>query len=309
MNEESSASTIQTLRSWITSSCEILSIILNQGVYPEPCESSILSLAEFREKQKGLCFPIRLLTGVEGEIFLLFSKSQAATLIDLLVGGSGIDPSEDLLSQHRTVLHEALLQLVSGLGDMLTHLQGKSVKVQLKEVLTEMPDDLNAPEYLWMDFPLTLDEGPMLGLTLALDSTVAEQLSPPAPAPAPARPAAAESTKAVSQPAPVIKAEKHKFTKLEASKSKARKEQLDVILEVPLQVQVVLGRTSILVQDLIHLGEGTILELDKMAGEPVELYIHDRMVALGEVIVVDERFGVKVLELAEHRKPPRSMAS
>ena len=69
-----------------------------------------------------------------------------------------------------------------------------------------------------------------------------------------------------------------------------------------------MGRTRLLVQDLISLGEGTVLELDKLAGEPVELYVHDRLVALGEVIVVDERFGVKVLELAGDRKA-RPLAS
>ena len=76
-----------------------------------------------------------------------------------------------------------------------------------------------------------------------------------------------------------------------------------------MQVQVVLGRTSLMVQELIHLGEGSILELDKLAGEPVELYVQDRLVAYAEVIVVDERFGVKVLELVSSHRHLRPAAS
>jgi flagellar motor switch protein FliN/FliY len=141
---------------------------------------------------------------------------------------------------------------------------------------------------------------------LLLDAVVAEQLAPrPAAAPAPR---AEAGVKPKAQPAGNGQ-EKHKFQVIEPPTPSERREQLDLILDVPLQVQVVLGRTSILVQDLIHLGEGSILELDKLAGEPVELYIKDRLVALGEVIVVDERFGVKVLELAEHRKTQRPLAS
>lgn len=99
------------------------------------------------------------------------------------------------------------------------------------------------------------------------------------------------------------------FEALSPNGGKRGRGQLDLILDVPLQVQVVLGRTSMMVQDLIHLVEGSILELDKLAGEPVELFVHDRLVAFGEVIVVDERFGVKVLELATDRRHLRPAAS
>jgi flagellar motor switch protein FliN/FliY len=99
------------------------------------------------------------------------------------------------------------------------------------------------------------------------------------------------------------------FSELKPAGEPRRNGQFDLILDVPLQVQVVLGRTSLMVQELIHLGEGSILELDKLAGEPVELYVQDRLVAYAEVIVVDERFGVKVLELVSGRRHLRPVVS
>ncbi|CAN0506323.1 unnamed protein product, partial [Phaeothamnion confervicola] len=89
------------------------------------------------EKQwTGLSFPIGLHTGEEGEIVLGFSTQQAGILIDLLVGGDGNNPSEDLVKQHQNVLREAVAQMVGGLGDILSAVRGKPVKVQMGEPLS-----------------------------------------------------------------------------------------------------------------------------------------------------------------------------
>lgn len=74
---------------------------------------------------------------------------------------------------------------------------------------------------------------------------------------------------------------------------------MGVILDVPLELTVVLGCTSVMLEDLISLGEGSVMELDKLAGEPVELYVKDRLVGLAEVVVSDERFAVRILEMFE----------
>ena len=58
-----------------------------------------------------------------------------------------------------------------------------------------------------------------------------------------------------------------------------------------------LGRTKLLVNDLLQLGQGSVIELDKMAGEPMEIYVNDKLVALGEVVVVNEKFGVRLTDV------------
>lgn len=73
--------------------------------------------------------------------------------------------------------------------------------------------------------------------------------------------------------------------------------KLKMILDVPLKVSVELGRTKMLVNDLLQLGQGSVVELDKIAGEPMEILINDKLVAMGEVVVVNEKFGVRLTDV------------
>jgi flagellar motor switch protein FliN/FliY len=80
---------------------------------------------------------------------------------------------------------------------------------------------------------------------------------------------------------------------------------LDLILDVTLRVTVELGRTVMSVQDVLQLGPGAVIELDKIAGEAVDILVNGRLIAKGEVVVVDENFGVRVTEIVS----PRSRAA
>ena len=73
--------------------------------------------------------------------------------------------------------------------------------------------------------------------------------------------------------------------------------RMKMVLDVPLKVAVELGRTKLLVNDLLQLGQGSVIELDKMAGEPMEIYVNDKLVAMGEVVVVNEKFGVRLTDV------------
>jgi flagellar motor switch protein FliN len=77
------------------------------------------------------------------------------------------------------------------------------------------------------------------------------------------------------------------------------------VRDIPLEVTVELGRTRLLIRDILDLGAGSIIELDKLAGEPVDLFANGLLVARGEVIVIDDNFGVRVTEIitaAERRQ-------
>lgn len=73
--------------------------------------------------------------------------------------------------------------------------------------------------------------------------------------------------------------------------------KLEFILDIPLHVTVELGKTSMLIEDLLQLSTGSIVELNKLAGEPMEVMINDRLVARGEVVVVNEKFGVRLTDI------------
>ncbi|MFH1215705.1 MAG: flagellar motor switch protein FliN [Pseudomonadota bacterium] len=72
---------------------------------------------------------------------------------------------------------------------------------------------------------------------------------------------------------------------------------LDFLLDIPLDVSVELGRTSMIIDKMLHLTQGSVVELEKAAGEPVEIYINRKLLGKGEVIVVNDRFGVRITEI------------
>ncbi len=75
-------------------------------------------------------------------------------------------------------------------------------------------------------------------------------------------------------------------------------ESLEFLLDIPLRLSVEVGRTVMNIGDLLTLGPGSIVELDKMAGEPLEIYINQKLVARGEAVIVNEKFGIRLTEVA-----------
>jgi len=72
---------------------------------------------------------------------------------------------------------------------------------------------------------------------------------------------------------------------------------LQMILDIPLKVSVELGRTRMPVKELINLAQGSVIELNKLAGEPLEVYVNDKLIARGEAVVVNEKFGVRLTDI------------
>ena len=84
----------------------------------------------------------------------------------------------------------------------------------------------------------------------------------------------------------------------EKREERSNKERnLDLILDIPLKVTVELGRTKMLVSELLNLGQGSVIELSKLAGEPMEVLVNDKLVARGEAVVVNEKFGVRLIDI------------
>jgi len=72
---------------------------------------------------------------------------------------------------------------------------------------------------------------------------------------------------------------------------------LDFILDIPLQVTVEIGRARLLVNDLLQLGQGSVIELSKLVGDPLDILVNDKVVARGEIVVVNDRFGVRLTDI------------
>jgi flagellar motor switch protein FliN/FliY len=74
-------------------------------------------------------------------------------------------------------------------------------------------------------------------------------------------------------------------------------QSLDFILDIPLKVTVELGRSKMAIRDILQLSQGSVVELSKFAGEPLEVLVNDKLIARGEVVVVNEKFGIRLTDI------------
>lgn len=123
----------------------------------------------------------------------------------------------------------------------------------------------------------------------------------PQPAPQPAYAAAPQPVYAAPQPSPFsqpVNAQPAQFSPLMGPGiPQTPPSGLDLVLDVPLKVTVELGRTRMQIRDVLELGKGSVVELDKLAGEPVDLLVNGKLIARGEVVVIDENFGIRVTDI------------
>ena len=109
--------------------------------------------------------------------------------------------------------------------------------------------------------------------------------------------AAFEETKKVAEPKKeAVEARPASFANLK-HESAGSISNMDMLLDIPLTVSVEIGRARMLVKDLLQLGQGAVVELEKLAGESMEILVNGRLIARGEAVVVNEKFGVKLTDI------------
>ena len=89
--------------------------------------------------------------------------------------------------------------------------------------------------------------------------------------------------------------------------SREETKNLDLILDIPLTVTVELGRSKMLINDLLQLGQGSVIELTKLVGEPLEVLVNNKLVARGEVVVVNDKFGVRLTDIVSPMERVQSL--
>lgn len=87
------------------------------------------------------------------------------------------------------------------------------------------------------------------------------------------------------------------FSDLDKAPVSEPQDNIDFILDIPLEISVELGRTKMLINDLLRLGQGSVISLTKLAGETLEVLANQRLIARGEVVVVDEKYGIRLTEI------------
>ncbi|MBQ2575809.1 MAG: flagellar motor switch phosphatase FliY, partial [Lachnospiraceae bacterium] len=197
-------------------------------------------------------------------------------------------------------------------GEIDDFLKGAFVKIEFKMLIGDLVDSK-----IMQLYPISLAQEMCQSVFETMEndtnSTVDEPASAaptPTPAPAPA-PQAAPNMQAVPpmSPPPMapqqtmqqqVNVEQAQFTPFAQNIMPAYSpENIDLIMDVPLEVTVELGRTHKSIHDILEFAPGTIIELNKIAGEPVDVLVNGKYVAKGEVVVIEEAFGVRITEIVK----------
>jgi len=221
---------------------------------------------------------VRYSRGLSGGHWLILGKS-GALMLGHAMAGEGDGEALELQPSHEEAIRETANQVLGAASSALMPLIQRSISyepatLQVVEDTDALPPDLAAqPERLWLaQAEATGPDGFRVGFTLTVGSELAREIVA----------IAAESEEpAVSQPA----------------RPEAAPSGIDLILDVTLPVAVELGRARIQIQDVLKLAPGSIVELDKSAGDPVDILINGRPIAKGEVVVIDENFGVRLTSI------------
>ena len=123
-------------------------------------------------------------------------------------------------------------------------------------------------------------------------------------------PAAAPAPSVMMPPrpqSPPVDVQPAEFAPFQSADVAANMGNIDLIVDIPVRVTVELGRTRKMIGEVLALGPGSVVELNKMAGEPVDVLVNGKLIARGEVVVIDESFGIRVTEVVSRAERIRSM--
>lgn len=213
-------------------------------------------------------------------------------LVDLATS----EPVSELVSNDEEIVKVAFRMEVEGLIDSEI-MQILPIKIAKEMVEALMSPTANEPE------PAPV---PSVAPTpvVAAAPTVAPQAAMPEQQPMYYAAAPAPQTARV---APGVPVQPVQFAPLAAGGIAVSDTNLGLIMDVPLQVTVELGRTKKLIKDILDLATGSIIELDKLAGEPVDILVNGKLLAKGEVVVIDENFGVRITDIVSPMERARNI--
>jgi flagellar motor switch protein FliN len=224
-----------------------------------------------------------------------YDKSALGQVVGLMLGTPAGDGEMDAMQL--SIVAETVAQISSAMAERLT----QQLKTASENIVSTVPTEASAfPAPPFTSYQAVLDVAGEFSVTVVLDfdgvalAKLEPKPEPAAPAAPPPRAAAARASAPPPQSRPVS------FAPLPPTPIRAAppgKANLDLVHDIPLEVSAVLGQTSISLRDVVALQTGSVLELDKLSSDPIDLYVNDILIARGEVVVVDDKFAIKISEL------------
>ena len=367
------------------SAATILSVLLGHKVNITTPTVSVDTMSTIQNQypMPYLVVEVGYVIGINGNNILAIQASDASIIADLMMGGDGLNPQEELTDIHMSAVGEAMNQMMGTVATSLSTMFNKKIDISPPKVnLIDLGAEDKITDLVNNDEPvvktsfrmevdglidseimqiLPLDVAKEMVSFLMGGGAEAEAQEAPAPAPEPApAPVAPEPAPVAAAPAPAASApqpatpqyaappqppqyaaptqqpqytappmgaqpvyappayannvvssgvpvQNAQFAPLTNEPVEVNAANISLIQDVPLQVTVELGRTKKSIREILEFSTGSIIELDKLAGEPVDIHVNGQLTAKGEVVVIDENFGVRITEIVSPMERVQSL--
>jgi len=289
---------------WVDSAFDTLSLSVDREFKLQPRNASELSTEDLdalgSKYQMAVRVPISEEAG-SAETCMLMSLADATVLADLLKEGEGTS-SDELSDEARNSLQEGVDRMTEAaeaglknvLGDTLS--LGSSTIVDLAAGNEKLTDMLDA-EAVGVEFSIVCADVLHSTIFLLMTTSTLQKLSE----------AMNSASESANGDAAVAGLEEEAGTPSEAVASAVDEENLGLLLDVELAVVARLGQVEMPVREVLALGPGSIVEVGRSVEEPVELLVNEKLIARGEVVVVDEKFGLRITEIISPTERVRSL--
>lgn len=345
------------------SAATTLSVLLGHKVNITTPNVKLDTLAMIKDEypMPYLVVEVGYVIGINGNNILAIQAQDASIIADLMMGGDGLNPPQELNEIHMSAVGESMNQMMGTVATSLSTMFNKKIdisppKVNLVDFSNKDTEEVDAvfgqnepvaKISFRMEVDGLIDSEIMQILPLDVAKEMVEFLvnggpqpeEEPEPEPAPAPAAAPPPPPAAPAPAPAaapppqappmapppqmappqmmaqpmyappaqyaqsavlgagVPVQTAQFAPLTNEPVEANTANISLIQDVPLQVTVELGRAKKSIKEILEFSTGSIIELDKLAGEPVDIHVNGQLTAKGEVVVIDENFGVRITEI------------
>ncbi len=275
--------------------------------------------------------------GIDGLNLLVINERDVKIITDLMMGGDGTNVSEELTDLHLSAISEAMNQMIGSSSTSLSEMLGHKIDISPPEAFYDTLDKFDVGAYnippdsniVSVSFRMTIGDlidseimqiMPVEWAKAMVQSLLGKsaQIAVPAAAPPVSPPAAKAAPAPVEQAAPrqaqpeyqeyyepapnrqnpPVNAQPLQFNNFdEAAGFGNYHSDIGLIRDVPLEISVELGRTVKRISEILDFSPGTVVELDKLVGESLDINANGKLIAKGEVVVVDENYGIRITEI------------
>ncbi|MCM2674729.1 flagellar motor switch phosphatase FliY [Alkalicoccobacillus plakortidis] len=329
------------------SSATALSSLLNQKVDITTPQVTVVEKKNLEQEfpRPHVAVQVEYTEGFEGTNLLMIKTTDAAIIADLMLGGDGTNPLEELTDMHISAVQEAMNQMMGSASTSMSTLFNMKIdisppSVDVMDIKNGENTDYVPSEEVLVKISFQLQVGDLIDSKIMQIVTLpfAKEFIKNLTSPTDETPQAEVSSPEVTNPEPekVVQAnpvqptytapretnqhvggmsgrgssdiQPAAFASFDQPQlSSSQSGNLDMLLDIPLNVKVELGRTTKSIRDILEFTQGSIIELDKLAGEPVDILVNEKLIAKGEVVVIDENFGVRVTDIVSQAERIRNL--